>query len=64
MAYVNSHGGSLVSLGQSSLASAYTWLPVALNQTALNFADVTATAEMGYISATSTSSGISHANCG
>ena len=30
--YVNNLGGSLVCLGQSSLTSAYTWLPKALTQ--------------------------------
>ena len=32
MSYINDDGGSFVCLGQSSLASAYTWLPKALTQ--------------------------------
>jgi len=60
VAYVNSYGGSLVSLGQSSLPSAYTWLPTPLVQKAMNFVDVEGTTMLPYISSTSTGSSLSH----
>ena len=36
VSYINDHGGSFVCLGQSSLTSAYTWLPSPLVQVGLN----------------------------
>ena len=62
IAYINSNGGSLISLGQSSLTTAYNWLPSTFTQVAMSFTDVTGTTELPYISSTTTCSSMSHAS--
>ncbi|GAX76820.1 hypothetical protein CEUSTIGMA_g4266.t1, partial [Chlamydomonas eustigma] len=58
--YINTFGGSLIALGQSTLSKPYGWLPVQVNYTQKNNINIGTTADINVISNTSTGPNLSH----